>query len=38
MNFKKHLETALNLTLKFIVPLIIMTLVMFVVQSVSWHR
>jgi hypothetical protein len=31
MDFKKHLETALNLTLKFIVPLIIMTLVMFVV-------
>jgi hypothetical protein len=31
MDFKKHLETAWHLTLKFIVPLIIMTLVMFVV-------
>ena len=29
MNFKDHLETAWNLTLKFIAPLIFMTLVMF---------
>ena len=29
MNFKYHLETAWNMTLKFIAPLIFMTLVMF---------
>jgi len=30
MDFKKHLETAWNMTLKFIAPLIFMTLVMFI--------
>jgi len=35
MDFKKHLETAWQLTLKFIVPLILMTLVMFVVSCVT---
>ena len=32
MDFKKHLETAWKLTLKFIAPLILMTLVMFIVS------
>ncbi|MEW5909088.1 MAG: hypothetical protein AB1659_04745 [Thermodesulfobacteriota bacterium] len=32
MDFKKHLETAWNLTLKFIVPLILITLVMLLVS------
>lgn len=32
MDFKKHLETAWNLTLKSIVPLILMTLVMIIVS------
>ena len=35
MNFKKHLETAWNQTLQFIAPLIFMTLVMFVVSSLT---
>ena len=35
MDFKKHLETAWQLTLKFIAPLILMTLVMFVVSCVT---
>ncbi len=30
MDFKKHLETAWNLTLKFLAPLVFMTLVMFI--------
>lgn len=32
MDFKKHLEAAWNLTLKYIAPLIFMTLVMFIVS------
>jgi len=35
MDFKKHLETAWQLTLKFIAPLILMTLVMFIVGCVT---
>ena len=35
MDFKKHLMTAWNLTLEFIVPLILMTLVMVVVSVVT---
>ena len=35
MDFKKHLETAWNLTLKFIGPLILMTLVMSLVSIVT---
>ncbi len=35
MNFKNHLETAWNQTLQFIAPLIFMTLVMFVVSSLT---
>ena len=35
MNFKAHLETAWNLTLKYIVPLVIMTLVMFFVSFLT---
>lgn len=35
MDFKKHLESAWNLTLQFIGPVILMTLVMFVVTCVS---
>lgn len=35
MDFKKHLETAWNLTLKFIAPLIIMTLVMILISVFS---
>jgi hypothetical protein len=35
MNFKEHLETAWHMTLKYIAPLIIMTLVMSIVSIVS---
>jgi hypothetical protein len=35
MDFKKHLETAWNLLLKHIVPLVLMTLVMFVLGGVT---
>ncbi len=35
MDFKKHLEAAWNTTLKFIVPLVIMTLVLFAVSFVT---
>lgn len=35
MDFKKHLETAWQLTLKFIGPLILMTLVLFIVTCVT---
>ena len=35
MDFKKHLEAAWTLTLKFIAPLIVMTLVMFLVWFMS---
>jgi hypothetical protein len=35
MNFKAHLETAWNLTLKFIAPLFIMTLVMLIVSFLT---
>jgi len=35
MDFKKHLETAWQLTVKFVAPLIIMTLVMFIVSCVT---
>ena len=35
MDFKKHFETAWRLTLKFIVPLILMTLVLFIVSFVT---
>ena len=35
MDFKKHLETAWKLTLKFIAPLILMTLVMFIVSFLT---
>lgn len=35
MDFKKHLETAWNLTLRFITPLVFMTLVMFVVSFLT---
>ena len=35
MNFKQHFETACNLTLKFIAPLLVMTLVMVVASFVT---
>jgi len=35
MDFKKHFETAWGLTLKFIVPLILMTIVLFIVGFVT---
>ena len=35
MDFKKHLEIAWNLTLRFITPLVFMTLVMFVVSFLT---
>jgi hypothetical protein len=35
MDFKKHLESAWSMTLKFIVPLVILTLVMFAVSVVT---
>ncbi len=35
MDFKKHLETAWNLTLRFITPLIFMTLLMFMVSFLT---
>lgn len=36
MDFKKHLEITWNLTLKYIAPLIFMTLVMFIVSIVTF--
>ena len=35
MDFKKHLEIAWNLTLRYITPLVFMTLVMFVVSFLT---
>jgi len=35
MNFKKHLELAWNLTLQFIVPLMLMTLIMVLVSGIT---
>ena len=35
MDIKKHMETAWGMTLKFVVPLILMTLVMAVVSAVT---
>jgi hypothetical protein len=35
MDFKKHLETSWNLTLRFIAPLILMTLLMFLVSFLT---
>ncbi|MCP4686542.1 MAG: hypothetical protein GY859_00735 [Desulfobacterales bacterium] len=35
MDFQKHLETAWRLTIKYIVPLILMTLVMFIVDFLT---
>jgi len=35
MDFRKHFETAWSLTLKFVIPLVLMTLVLFVVSAVT---
>lgn len=35
MDFKKHFETAWSLTLRFVIPLVLMTLVLFAVSAVT---
>jgi hypothetical protein len=35
MDFKKHFEAAWSLTLKFVIPLVLMTLVLFVVSAIT---